>query len=309
VFRLSPSGRRIYPFDRLFVGYCLLMFLLVLLLGRPLGQYVGELLFYPAMALVSLAVVRYVDETTNRPLALIRLTYPALLFTFFYQATGRIMHIVSSRFFDPEVTAFEKALLGGDPSLYIDQHLSHLTWANELFAFGYFSYYFMIVGFLLAVFLTRRDDILRSAMTTLSLAFFVSYLLFVLVPVESPRWFFASQYVHRIQGPVFRPMVDFVIGAGGLHGGGMPSSHVGVALVILLYCFRYFRPAGWILLPVFLLLAGGTVWGRFHYVSDVLGGIVIGVIPVIIVWRTWDRELYNKHPILEERKLRQHHAP
>ena len=113
---------------------------------------------------------------------------------------------------------------------------------------------------------------------TAAIILFVSYLLFWIYPVEGPRWFFAEQYLHEIEGPLFRPAIDFVMNRAAVHGGAMPSSHTGLALAIMLFCFRYYRKAGWVMLPLVIGLAAGTVWGRFHYASDVVVGVAIGLL-------------------------------
>ncbi|MFZ5981035.1 MAG: phosphatase PAP2 family protein, partial [Candidatus Zixiibacteriota bacterium] len=120
-------------------------------------------------------------------------------------------------------------------------------------------------------------------------AFFISYILFFLYPIEGPRWFFAERYLHEITGPVFRPLVELVIDNAAFHGGCMPSSHVAVGLVILMFAFKYYRRAGWVLLPVNLGLAVATFWGRFHYVSDVVVGAAIGIFSTVFIWKYYDR--------------------
>ncbi len=302
----SPT---VYPFDRLFIGYSLLMLLLIIAFGRPLVLYLDEIGFYAAMVALALVIIRYIDERQNRLAALVRLVYPALLFTFFYRATGSTVLMFFDHFFDPQLTAFERYLLGVNPSLYIDRHFTHLVWLNEIFSFGYFSYYFMIPGFLLLAFLKRHDRIIKSSMTAICATFYFSYLVFSLFPVESPRWFFAGRYVNDLFGSVFRPMVQFVVEVGGLRGGGMPSSHVAVALVIMIYCLKYYRRLGLVLVPVNLLLALGTVWGRFHYVSDVAAGILVGIVSVIIVWKFYDRPEQKSGDRAITRKLKVEHAP
>jgi len=305
----KPASPPLYPFDRLFIGYSLLMILLILAFGRPLVLYLDEMGFYAAMVALALVVIRYVDERQNRLAALIRLVYPALLFTFFYRATGGTVLMFFDHFFDPQLTAFERALWGINPTLYVDRHFTHLVWLNEIFSFGYFSYYLMIPGFLLLAFFKRHDWLIKSSMTAMCTAFYISYLVFSLFPVESPRWFFAGRYVNDIFGPVLRPMARFVVEVGGLQGGGMPSSHVAVALVIMFYCLKYYRRLGLALVPVNLLLAVGTVWGRFHYVSDVVAGIVVGIASVVVVWKFYDLPADGANGKAITRKLKVEHAP
>jgi membrane-associated phospholipid phosphatase len=179
-------------------------------------------------------------------------------------------------------------ILGVNPTLYIDQHLMSV-WITEIVMFCYFVYYFLILGFTFVVFVRGHYRVLRETLTAICLTFFVSYPLFFLYPVEGPRWHFADSFVNDVQGPVFRQLVELIIENGAVRGGCVPSTHVAVALVILFACFRYYRRMAWILLPINIGLAVGTVWGRFHYVSDVVIGALIGTTCVLLVWKYYER--------------------
>lgn len=284
----AKSNWRFFPHDLIVLAYAALMALLIILFGEPNGIHARALIFYLGIAALVLLIVRYFPESDSRWWAFFRLGYPALLFTFFYRTTGSLMTLFHHGFFDAKVTSFETSLFGVSPSLYIDQHLTGWHWLNELLSFGYFSYYFMILGLLLLTLFRRQFRILLSVVSALCVAFFISYLVFIIYPVESPRWFYSAQYTEPIHGWIFRSAVEMVIGQGGLHGGGMPSSHVGVALVVMFYSLRYYFKIGLVLIPLNILLAAGTIWGRFHYLSDVVTGIMVGIVPVWIVWHFFD---------------------
>lgn len=281
------TARRIqfWPFDYLVIGYCLFMALLILAVGRPLGTYADEIIFYTSMAAIAVLVVRYVGESLTGWRRFLRLLYPALMLTSFYRETGGTIFLLFDRFYDSQLVSFEQSVFGLDPSLAIDRHWLSPFW-NELFSAGYFSYYLMIPVLLLALYVKRKDELIRRFLTTACIAFFVSYSLFFLYPIEGPRYHFAGQYLHQIEGPFFRQLVNVAIDKGAVHGGCMPSSHVAVGLVVLAYTFKVSRRAGWLLVPAVVGLAIGTVWGRFHYASDVVVGAVIGIGAIMLVnWR------------------------
>ena len=281
----------LYPFEWIVLGYSSLMILLLTVFGRPFRFYLDELTFYTGVVLLTLTIARTVDDRAGRWQALVRLGYVVVLFTFFYRMTGGLMELFFNRFFDAELASFEAALFGFNPTLYIDHHLLS-TWLNELWSLCYFSYYLIIPGFFIPVFVRGDYEIMKQSLAAVSLTYFASYLLFCLYPVEGPRWYFAQRYLHDIEGPIFRPMVEFVINAGAVRGGAMPSSHSGVAIVILMYCLRHYRRVTWVLLPIVMGLAVGTVWGRFHYVSDVVVGSAIAIGATLLIWRI--------HPIISQ---------
>ena len=280
----SQEKPTIYVFDKLIIGYCLFMVLLLLAVGRPMRQYFDEVLFYASMATLVALIIRFVPEHKNRFSKLIRLLYPGFIFIFFYRETGGTMFLLFDSFYDWQLIAFEKSLFGIHPTLYIDRHLLNV-WLNELFSFCYSFYYLMLSISLAYMFLRKDYEILKNFLAASSLTFFLSYFLFFLYPVEGPRWHFMAEYVNQIEGPVFRQITEFFIEKGAVRGGCMPSSHFGLALVILIYCFKYYRNIAWMLMPIVIGLGIGTVWGRFHYISDVFVGGLIGLFSVLFVWK------------------------
>jgi membrane-associated phospholipid phosphatase len=303
----TKAAGRVYPYDYVILGYCALMALLILAFGRPFGEYVDELIAYIGIFVISYLIVRYVPEQRSRFFDFIRHLYPVFLFSFFYRLTGGMMFLFFDGFYDWQLTTFEAMLMGVNPTLLIDREMLNL-FTTELLSFCYFAYYLMLPAFMLALFLQRKYDVIRQSLTAICLTFFMSYLLFSLYPVEGPRWFFASDFQNSVSGPLFRPLVEFVIDNGAVRGGAMPSSHVAVALVVMWYCFKHYRLFGWILLLINIGLAAGTVWGRFHYVSDVLVGIAIAVFCVALVvskYDTWTSIVYKKQT---RRKLKAEHV-
>jgi membrane-associated phospholipid phosphatase len=268
----------------------------LILLGRPLFAYTGQIVFYLAMAILAGSIIRYTDPNDSTLQRAFRVLYPAVMATFFYRMTGGQMFLLFDQFFDWQVVAFEKGLLGVNPTLWIDRRLPNLG-LTELLSACYFSYYLLLPGFMIPVFVRGDLGVLREYFAAASITFFVSYSLFWLYPVEGPRWHFSGVYSHSVDGIFFRPIVELVINNAAVHGGAMPSSHTGVALVTLIFCFKYYRRWGWILLPIVAGLAAGTVWGRFHYLSDVIAGAAIGIFAVWLVWK------YMKEPDETNRRL------
>jgi membrane-associated phospholipid phosphatase len=277
---------RLFPFDYLILGYCAGMMLLIALIGRPLSMYYDELIAYASIGALTALIINYTREDGRTLSRFLRLCYPAILFTVFYRLTGGTMFLLHSQAFDWQLTTFERLILGVNPTLYIDQHLLHVV-PTEIFMFCYFCYYLMIPAAVLYLFATRKDDQLKELLTAICLTFFLSYPIFFIYPIEGPRWYFAMVYQHPIDGLIFRKAVNFIIANGAVRGGCVPSTHVAVALVISLFGMRYWRPVGRILMVITVGLAIGTFWGRFHYVSDIVIGVLIAVPATLAVWKYW----------------------
>ena len=291
---VNQSQKPIYLYDRLVIGYSLFMVVVIAVIGRSWDQYWDELSFYTGMAVLTYIITQNINEEKNHFQRILRLLYPVILFTFFYRTTGSLMFLLFDSFLDVQITTFEKLVFGVNPTLYIDRNL--LTpWLTEPISFCYFSYYFMIPVFFVILYIKKDYEIIKNSMSAICLTFFLSYLLFFLYPIEGPRWYFAGQYINVIEGPLFRRLVEMVIDNGAVRGGCMPSSHFGIALVITMYCFKYYRNKAWLITVLTFGLAIGTVWGRFHYVSDVIVGGLIGMIVTLGIWKYFDSQRNAKN--------------
>jgi hypothetical protein len=112
------------------------------------------------------------------------------------------------------------------------------------------------------------------ALLALSLSMLSCYLIFVVFPVQGPRYIGPPEGIP--EGPI-RALVLTILQGGSSRGAAFPSSHVAVAVTQSLVMLRFHRPAGMVMTVTSLLLAAGAVYGGFHYAIDALTGGVVGV--------------------------------
>ena len=68
-----------------------------------------------------------------------------------------------------------------------------------------------------------------------------------------------------------------------------PSGHTMITTAVLIVAWRRFRKLFWFLLPVAILLILSTMYCRYHYLVDVLAGIVLAFATVPLGDRLYDR--------------------
>jgi len=102
---------------------------------------------------------------------------------------------------------------------------------------------------------------------------------------ESCRRVFRTRFP---SGPFFQ-IVRFVYRTFEAGSAAFPSSHVAVALTTLWFSWRYLRPIRWLHTLVAFLLCVSTVYGRYHYVIDVVAGILTAAILVPVGNWLYDR--------------------
>jgi membrane-associated phospholipid phosphatase len=272
----TTDRRRFTVLDRITLGYIITFILGLLLLGRGNPSWLPVVAMHVGILAVAVFIILRWNDCTTGLRGFLRQLYPGLLYPFFYNQAEHATHWVHPAFLDHQVVALERAVFGVDPNVWIQP--VQAAPVNEWMMAGYFAYYLLVPILVLPLHFSGRTLDVRRILTATTITFVISYVGFALYPVEGPRFYLAEQFAHGLSGWAFVPLVNWIIAGAAFHGGCMPSSHAAVALVVLLWARRT-RPglARW-LAPLVFTLFFATVWGRFHYVTDVVIGWVVGFI-------------------------------
>jgi membrane-associated phospholipid phosphatase len=98
------------------------------------------------------------------------------------------------------------------------------------------------------------------------------------LPIESPYYSLAALQSKPLTGGCFTAAINLIEHFGRVHGAAFPSAHVAGSMVAILASWKYRRWLFWVCLPFFASMCVATVYGRYHYVADVLAGLVVGTI-------------------------------
>ncbi len=178
-------------------------------------------------------------------------------------------------------------LFGCQPSIEFSKAIPY-KWFSELMCFGYFSYFFMILGTAFYFYFCRRSQIQRSIFIILC-SFLCYYLIFALVPVMGPQFYFPEPLNSIPDAGIFRYLVKLTQELGEQPTGAFPSSHVAICLINLTLLYKYARKGFYLLLPVALLLICSTVYIKAHYLVDVFAGFITAPFIYWISLTCWKR--------------------
>ena len=269
------------------IGYSVFGSAVALLFGSDQSGFVDSHLLHAGAIIAALAVARYVPSE-GRWAPYIRYGYPVPLFGLFYLDTHHYIWSFFSDWFDPALIAFEESILGFNFTAQVARIDSPLL--LDFWMFGYFFYYLMPPLAVTVMVWKQRPDEFRRMMVAVSAAFFVSYAMFFLYPLEGPRYAMAD-VLPPLKGIIMYPLVMAVQNNGSIHGGCMPSSHTAVAWIFTFYLFLVHRAIGRFMVVISTILSVGCFWGRFHYVTDVLVGFAIFLVAI------WWTERYNRRGV------------
>jgi len=213
--------------------------------------------------------LRFLPERLPAPLQFLRDWFPVPLFLIFYKQ----VEVFAASFGDWSLTdiirEIEVVFFQGHPSIYLSHKYNWVLLSEYL----HFCYFFHNIQILLIGgywYITRRL-VFREMLFLLSMTLCISYLFYMLFPVDSP-FYLVDPPGAPIAGHFFYELVHLVSSHGGARGGAFPSSHVSVSVIIWLTAWYRQRKLAYWLAPITAGLILATVYGRFHYVLDLVVG-------------------------------------
>jgi membrane-associated phospholipid phosphatase len=240
------------------------------------------------LGLIHMLISVHAAREPGRLLGFMRHFYPVLLYAAFYRETGALNHMFVSNYLDPFFIRLEERIFGFQPCLMAMEWLPYLL-VSEVFYAAYFSYYIMIAGIGLALFLSNRERFFHYV-SVVSFVFYACYLVYIFLPVMGPRVFFreidgyvlppearrsvAPMFAPAVQSGLFYQVMALIYRCFEAPGAAFPSSHVAVAICTLWFSFLYLPSISRLHSVVVVLLCLSTVYCRYHYVVDVIAGAI-----------------------------------
>jgi membrane-associated phospholipid phosphatase len=206
--------------------------------------------------------------------------YPHLFFLFCFEELGKLVHLVTPGWHDAKLIAADYWLTGVHPTVWLEQFSTPAR--NDLMQFAYITYftYLLVVG---AILYYRRDwRGYWSVMTYSAVGYAIGYAIAIFFPIESPWFSMAGAWHGPLQGGPFTAAINFIEHFGRVRGAAFPSEHVAGSIAALWGAWRHRRWLFWVMAPLVLCMCVSTVWGRYHYVVDVFGGMLTGTLGYLI---------------------------
>lgn len=276
-------------------AYQLLVIVLVLSFHNNTVPHWGWVIGAHALgvALTHLLIQAHARNSGNKVVSFFRHFYPVLFYTWFFTETGRLNRMFYTDYLDPALIRWEQAIFGFQPSVSFMERLPHLI-ISEIFYASYFSYYIMIAGIGLALYLRNRAQFFHYV-SVVSFVFYVCYSIYIFLPVIGPRVFFreihgyslpeelqalaaTDLYPLHLRSGVFFQLMAWIYRNFESPGAAMPSSHVAIALTTVYFSFRYLPKIRFLHAAVAFLLCLSTIYCRYHYAVDVFAGILTAAV-------------------------------
>jgi membrane-associated phospholipid phosphatase len=280
---LREAGAVCGAFEWVALGYLGVSGALIAIFQSHLPRAWGYLAVQTGVAMLILALSRAAgisaarvagDGRPARAITFLRNWYPQAFFLFCFEELHYLVHLIFPAWFDRWLIAFDHWLVGLHPTVWLEQFACPAL--NEFMQMAYITYFFYLT--ILGAILYKRDEqcAFWAVMTCSSAAYSIGYVISILFPIESPYHSLAALQRVELAGGFFTSLIGLVERFGRVHGAAFPSAHVSGSFVALLGAWRYRRWLFYVFLPFFVVMLVSTVYGRYHYIADVLGGLVVG---------------------------------
>jgi membrane-associated phospholipid phosphatase len=209
-----------------------------------------------------------------------RLWYPHLFFLFCFEQLGKLVHLVSPAWQDAKLISADYWLTGVHPTVWLEQFATPAR--NDFMQFAYLTYfaYLLVLGG--ALYYRRDWRGYWSVMTYSAAGYAIGYVIAILFPIESPWFSMAGAWHGPLAGGPVTATINFIEHYGRVRGAAFPSEHVAGSVAALWGAWRHRRWLFWVMAPLVACMCVSTVWGRYHYVVDVFGGLVTGTLGYVI---------------------------
>lgn len=305
LFAIEKNPRRgLMPLEWVMMTYLLLTLGIVLFcytkVQNPDAMIWGRI----RIAVITVALWAVYRMAPCRLTRFVRVVVQMSLLSWWYPDTYEINRMLPN--LDHIFAAWEQSIFGYQPALLFSRYMPW-PFFSELMDLGYASYFPMILVVVLFYFLFRYREFERASFVVLT-SFFIYYVVFILVPVTGPTFYYKAVGLGDISRGVFPNVHDYFnycrdcLPAPGYRDGmfyqivedakaagerptaAFPSSHVGVSTVLMLLTLHTGnRRLLCLLLPFYVLLCFSTVYIQAHYAVDALVGLASGTVLYFIL--------------------------
>jgi len=202
----------------------------------------------------------------------------------YYSLWGDATHLLVSHDCDGELIALDQRLFGFQASVAIQPFITPRRTAWMEFAYFYHILNIPLVGCF--VYLWRPRARFREMMSGLMVITFLGLIGYVLVPAIGPLYSLHQVYTVSLSQPVaiFNQQLAFMDLAR-IHRDVFPSMHVAISFLVWLYAWRNSKALFWAVSPLILSLWVSTIYLRYHYLVDVVAGLLLA--PASFLLANW----------------------
>ncbi len=233
----------------------------------------------------------------------LRFWYPSFMILFCFKEIYLIMIGFDTRLYDPELILIDQWIFGFNPTEYLAAYVNPVL--VELLQIVYGLFYLMPVIYAMELYIWHRYEELKYAIFVVFLGFYLSFLGYIVVPAIGPRFTLHdfSNLNLELPGIFFADIIRGIIDFGEsipknvsnpeayAQRDAFPSGHT-IIIILITYLSHKIRSGSfYFYLPYSVLMIFSTVYLRYHYVIDLIGGIPFVLVTIFIANKLYEGKI------------------
>jgi membrane-associated phospholipid phosphatase len=299
------------PVDLVSIIFLLLLTALNLIFRARVEQWFVLAVINVAIITGILLLARAAEEKKTRLLIGLHRWYCYLIILLIFKEIYLMVHPVHPTDYDQLLIAIDHWMFGTNPTQWMGRFVHPVL--TEILQIAYFSYYILFIILGVELFRRRAIQDFDTAAFLIVYGFYLSYIGYFALPGVGPRFTLHdfSALETDLPGLWLTPWLRSIINAGEsippslvdavkfVQRDVFPSGHTQLTLIVMVLGFRYKIRSRWLLLGLGSLLIVATIYLRYHYVIDLIGG-------ALLAWFTlWTGDMLKRWWSGTTRRLRE----
>lgn len=294
--RILSWGR---PADLLTLVFLLCLTMVSLYFHTRVPHVKTLIALYATLFLIQVLLIRFTPFLSrNRTADIVRsVVFPVACVLVIFDSLELLVHHINPGDIDPWLIRIDYVLFGGYPTVMLESLSTPLL--TDILQLAYSSYYLLPISLGLILKLRGKEREFDKTVFLILLCFYLSYVGYLLFPALGPRYTMEHLQSFELKGLFVAEQIQHILnGLEGIKRDAFPSGHTAVVLVVSGLAYRFERVFFSLTLPVIILLIFSTVYCRYHYVVDVIGGALLAAITLLAgekyygYWETRNRTHY-----------------
>ena len=302
--KIGPSKGE-FLIEKVAMAYTLLTSIAIVVLYGQMDHPMQMLLERLEIVVVTLALVIVYRKYPCKVTAFLRVGFQLALLSYWYPDTFEFNRLLPN--LDHLFADAEQAIFNTQPAYWFHRCYPQM-WISELLNMGYVAY-FPLIAVITCWYFVKHFDLFEKIGFVLTTSFFIYYIIYIVLPVAGPQFYFPAIGEENVLASVFPPVGDYFKyhselipyteqgqgffyhllelshEAGERPTAAFPSSHVGISTIIMLMGWRSSKKLALWMLPFYILLCISTVYIQAHYLIDIFAGWISGYL--LYVFTSW----------------------
>jgi membrane-associated phospholipid phosphatase len=269
--------------------FLLFLILVSSLFHKSIPGIKGLIILYLSLFVVQLLLAgAYGLSRRSRVVGMVRaVIFPVIAVLVIFDSLGAIVHYINPKDIDPFLIRLDYLIFRGYPTVMLESIQNRIV--TDLLQAAYSTYYFIPISFCVLLKLQGREAAFDRSVFLILLCFYLSYVGYMLFPALGPRYTMYHLQTKDMDGLFLAEHVRRTLNAlEGIKRDAFPSGHTAVALMVWRLSYQFHKGYFLVSAPVIVMLIFSTVYCRYHYAVDVIGGILLMLMTFFIGDRCYD---------------------